>query len=117
MASETIGGSSTGSLRPREDIHPEQIEMTSNGSTIEAPRGIRAKQLNNAKTGDSNDIITMILANGASYDLKERVVLRRLSLEMRVEVGKRQQAGDSGLLQRRPVTANLRTLWLNSSYS
>src|SRR5580692_6307592 len=33
----------------------------------------------------------MILANGASYDFKERVVLRRLSLEMRFEVGKRLQ--------------------------
>jgi hypothetical protein len=32
--------------------------------------------------------MTIILANGASYDLKERVVLRRLSLEMRVEVAK-----------------------------
>jgi hypothetical protein len=31
----------------------------------------------------------MILANGSSYDFKERVMLRRLSLEMRVEVGKR----------------------------
>jgi len=35
--------------------------------------------------------MTIILANGASYDFKERVVLRRLSLEMRVDVGKRQQ--------------------------
>jgi hypothetical protein len=25
--------------------------------------------------------------------------------------------GDTGLLQRRPVTANLKTLWLNWSYS
>ena len=72
-------------------MHPEQIEMTSNGSANEAPRGTRAKELNNAETGGRNDIMTIILANGASYDIKERGVLRRLSLEMRVEVGKRQQ--------------------------
>jgi len=30
--SETSGGSSTGSIRPPEEVHPEQIEMTSNGS-------------------------------------------------------------------------------------
>src|ERR1700689_178343 len=84
--SETSGGSSTGSIRPPGEIHPEQIEMTSNGSANEAPRGTRAKELNNAETGGRNDIITIITANGASYDFKERVVLRRLSLEMRVEV-------------------------------
>ena len=42
--------------------------------------------------------MTIILANGASYDFKERVVLRRLSLEMRVEVGKRQQGLERGRL-------------------
>ena len=61
--------------------------MTSNGSANEAPRGTRAKELNNAETGGRNDIITIILANGASYDFKERAVHRRFSLEMRVEVG------------------------------
>jgi hypothetical protein len=40
----------------------------------------------------------MILANGASYDLKERVMLRELSLEMRVEVGKRQQGRERARL-------------------
>src|SRR5277367_1987336 len=89
--SETSGGSSTGSIRPPEEMHPEQIEMTSNGSANEAPRGTRAKALNKTETGGRNDIMTIILANGASYDSKERVVLRRLSLEMRVELGKRQQ--------------------------
>jgi hypothetical protein len=59
--------------------------MTSNGSANEAPPGTRARELNNAETGGRNDIMTIILANGASYDFKERVVLRRLSLEMRVE--------------------------------
>src|SRR5271169_6274416 len=82
--SETSGGSSTGSIRPPEEIHPEQIEMTSNGSANEAPRGTRAKELNNAETGGRNNIMTMILANGASYDFQERVVLRRLSLGVRV---------------------------------
>jgi hypothetical protein len=72
--------------------------MTSNGSANEAPRGTRAKQLNNAETGGRNDIMTIILANGASYDFKERVVLRRLSLEMRVEVGKRLQGRERGRL-------------------
>jgi hypothetical protein len=43
-------------------------------------------------------MMTIILANGASYDFKERVVLRRLSLEMRVEVGKRQQGRKRGRL-------------------
>src|SRR6202035_3129393 len=66
--SGTSGGSSTGSIRPPEEIHPEQIEMTSNGSANEAPRGTRAKELNNAETGGRNDIIAIILANGASYD-------------------------------------------------
>jgi hypothetical protein len=61
--------------------------MTSNGSANKAPRGTRAKELNNAETGSKSDIITMILANGASYDFKERAVLRRLPLEMREEVG------------------------------
>jgi hypothetical protein len=60
--------------------------MTSNSSANEAPRGTRAKELNNAETGGRNDIMTIILANGASYDFKERVVRRRLSLETRVEV-------------------------------
>jgi hypothetical protein len=55
--------------------------MTSNGSANEAPRGTRAKEHNNAETGGRNDIMTIILANGASHDFKERVVLRRLSLE------------------------------------
>jgi hypothetical protein len=50
-------------------------------------------------------IITIILANGASYDLKERVVLRRLSREMRVEVGKRQQGRERG----RPLSSALRS--------
>jgi len=40
--------------------------------------------------------MTIILANGASYDFKERVVLRRLSLEMRVEVGKQQPGCERG---------------------
>src|ERR1700733_13292112 len=89
--SETTGGSSTGSILPPEEIHPEQIETTSNGSANRAPRGTRAKELNKRETGGRNDIITIILANGASYDFKERAVHRRFSLEMRVEVGKRQQ--------------------------
>jgi hypothetical protein len=72
--------------------------MTNNGSANEAPRGTRAKELNNAETGGRNDIITIITANGASYDFKERVVHRRLSLEMRVEVGKRQQGRERGRL-------------------
>src|SRR5271170_4016258 len=54
--SETSGGSSTGSIRPPEEIHPEQIEMTSNGSPNEATR-TRAKDFNNAETGGRNDII------------------------------------------------------------
>jgi hypothetical protein len=70
--------------------------MTSNGSANETPRGTRAKELNNAETGGRNDIMTIILANGASYDFKERVALRRLSLEMRAEVGKRQQGRERG---------------------
>src|SRR5258707_13289598 len=77
--SATSGGSSTGSVRPPEEMHPEQIEMTSNGSANEAPRGTRAKELNNAETGGRKDIMTIILANSASYDLKERVALRRLT--------------------------------------
>ena len=73
--------------------------MTSNGSAAnEAPRGTRAKELNNAETGGRNDIITIILANGASYDFKERAVHRRFSLEMRVEVGKQQQGRERGRL-------------------
>jgi hypothetical protein len=32
-------------------------------------------------------MMIIILANAASYDFKERVVLRRLSLEMRMEGG------------------------------
>jgi hypothetical protein len=44
--------------------------MTSNGSANEAPRGTRAKELNSAETGGRNDIMTIILANGASYDFK-----------------------------------------------
>jgi hypothetical protein len=70
--------------------------MTSNGSANEAPRGTRAKDFNSAETGGRNDIMTIILANGASYDFKERVVLRRLSLEMRVEVGKQQPGCERG---------------------
>ena len=59
--------------------------MTSNGSANEVPRGTRAKELSHAETGGRNDIITIILANGASYDFKERAVVRRLALKMRVE--------------------------------
>jgi hypothetical protein len=33
------------------------------------------------------------------------------------EFARRDARGDTGLLQRRPVTANLKTLWLNWSYS
>jgi hypothetical protein len=40
----------------------------------------------------------MILANGASHDCEERVMLRRFSLEMRVEVGKREQGRERGRL-------------------
>jgi hypothetical protein len=43
--------------------------MTSNGRANEATR-TRAKELNNAETGDRNDIMTIILTNGASYDFK-----------------------------------------------
>src|SRR5271170_2523252 len=75
--SETNGGSSTGSIRPPEEIHPEQIEMTSNGSANEAPRGTRAKNLNNAETVGRSDIMTIILVDATSYDSKERM-LRRL---------------------------------------
>ena len=64
--------------------------MTSKGSANEALRGNRANDPNNGETGSRNDMKTMILANGSSYDLKERVVLRSLSLEMRVAVGRRQ---------------------------
>jgi hypothetical protein len=46
-------------------------------------------ELINAETGGRNDITTIVLANGASYDFKERVVVRRLSIKMRVEVAKR----------------------------
>jgi hypothetical protein len=102
VVSETIGGSSTGSIRPLEEIHPEQIEITNNGSANEAPRGTRAKELNNAETGGRNDIMTIILANAASYDFKERVVLRSLSIEMRVKVGKRQQGRARGRRILRP---------------
>jgi Cytokinin dehydrogenase 1, FAD and cytokinin binding len=70
--------------------------MTSNGSANEAPRGTRAKELNNAETGGRNDIITIILANGASDDFKERLVLRSLSREMRVKVEKWQRGNDAG---------------------
>jgi hypothetical protein len=52
--------------------------MTSNGSANETPQGTRAKELNKAETAGRDDIMTIILANGASYDLKERVVLPRL---------------------------------------
>ena len=55
--SKITGGSSTGRIRLPEEIHPEQIEITSNGSANEAPRGIRAKELNNAETGGSNDMV------------------------------------------------------------
>jgi hypothetical protein len=48
--------------------------MTSNGHANDAPRGTRARGLNNAETGGRKDIMTIILANGASYDSKERVV-------------------------------------------
>jgi hypothetical protein len=46
-------------------------------------------ELNNAETGGRIDIIDIILVNGASYDIKERVVLRRFSLQMRVDVVER----------------------------
>jgi len=46
-------------------------------------------ELNNAETGGRIDIIDIILVNGASYDIKERVVLRRFSLPMRVDVVER----------------------------
>src|SRR5271167_4212953 len=69
--SETSGGSSTGSIRPPAEIHPEQIEITSNGSANEAPRGTRAMDLNNTETVGRNDIMIIILANGASYYSKE----------------------------------------------
>ena len=72
--------------------------MASNGSANAAPRGTQAKELNNAETGGRNAITTIILANGASYDFKDRVVLRRLSLQMHVEVGKRQQGRERGRL-------------------
>ena len=78
--------------------------MSSNDSANEAPRGRR--ELNNAETGGRNDIITIILANGASYDSKERVVLRRLALKIRVEVGKRQQGREPGRLNRPPASAH-----------
>src|SRR5580658_7605779 len=68
--SANSGGSSTGSFRPPEATHPEQIKMTSKGSANEAPRGARAKELKNAETGSRNNIMTIILANGASYDSK-----------------------------------------------
>src|SRR5580704_266095 len=80
--SETTGGSSTGSIRPPEEMHPEQIEMTSNGSANEAPRGTRAKELNNAETGGRNDIMTIILANGASYDFRYLLKNNAASCEM-----------------------------------
>jgi hypothetical protein len=63
--------------------------MTINGRANEAPRGTRAMELNNAETRGRNDIIDIILVNGASYDIKERVVLRRFSLQMRVDVVER----------------------------
>jgi hypothetical protein len=63
--------------------------MTINGRANEAPRGTRAMELNNAETGGRIDIIDIILVNGASYDIKERVVLRRFSLQMRVDVVER----------------------------
>jgi len=66
--------------------------MTSNGSANEVPRGTRAKELNHAETGGRSDIITIILANGASYDFKERAVVRRLALKMRVESEKGSKA-------------------------
>jgi hypothetical protein len=101
-------------MRPPEEIHPEKIEMASNGSANEAPRGTRAKELNNAETGGRNDIMTMILANGASYDSKERVVLRRLSLEMRVEVGKRQQGREPPFQSLRGLSSQRSVAdWLN----
>jgi len=63
-------------------MHPEQIEMTSNGSANEAPRGTRAKELNNAETGGRNDIMTIILANGASYDFRHLLKNNAASCEM-----------------------------------
>jgi len=51
---------------------------------------------------------TIILANGASYDFKECVVARRLSLAMRVEVGKRQQGRMS------TSDCELRSKWLRA---
>src|SRR5271165_2801929 len=94
-ASETSGGSSTGSVRPPEEIHPEQIEMTSNGSANEAPRGTRAMELNHAETGGRNDIMTIILANRASYDFTSCFADYHSS---RVEVGNRQHGRERGRL-------------------
>ena len=48
--------------------------MSSNDSENEALRGTRAKELNNAEAGGRNDIATIIRANVASYEFKERVV-------------------------------------------
>ena len=48
--------------------------MIRNARANMAPRGARAKALENAETGIRNDIIIIILVNGASYVFKERVV-------------------------------------------
>src|SRR5579863_986838 len=39
--SATTGGSSTGSIRPLEEMHPEQIKTTINDSAKEAARGLK----------------------------------------------------------------------------
>jgi hypothetical protein len=76
--------------------------MTSNGSANEAPRGTRAKELNKAEAGGRNDIITIILANGSSYDLKERVVLPRLLMALpRPDLCTKAVIGS---IERRPMT-------------
>ncbi len=53
--------------------------MTSNGSANEAPRGMRAMELTMAVTAGRCDIMTILLANRASYDVKARVVPHSLS--------------------------------------
>jgi hypothetical protein len=56
-ASATTGGSSTGSIRLLEEMHPEQIKTTINDSANEAPRWTRLKELNNLKTGREDSMV------------------------------------------------------------
>jgi hypothetical protein len=70
--------------------------MTSNGSANEAPRGTPANELNSAETGARNDIMTIILANGASYDFTSCFADYH---SRRVEVGKRQHGRERGAKQ------------------